>query len=224
MSPPRPRKGSALPRLSISRERAGESRGVRRAMRPLCPGRCTRAPGHRSDGPFSVTSPPRKPKSWRIDSDTRSEERHTSPPRPQKGSALPRLSISRERAGESRGVRRAMRPLCPGRCTRAPGHRSDGPFSVTSPPPKPKSWRIDSDTRSEERHTSPPRPQKGSALPRLSISRERAGVSRGVRRADGTLPPGRANVSPGQVSVSPSPPVPPGTFLSQEGSTSQRAK
>ena len=71
---------------------------------------------------------------------------------------------------------------------------------------------------------SPPRPQKGSALPGLSISRERPGESKGVRRADGTLPPGRANVSPGQVSVSPSPPVPPGTFLSQEGSTSQRAK
>ena len=58
-----------------------------------------------------------------------------SPPRPQKGSALPRLSISRERPGGSRGVRRAMRPHCPGRCTRAPGQRSDRPFSVTSPPP-----------------------------------------------------------------------------------------
>ena len=60
MSPPRPQKGSALPRLSISRERPGESRGVRRAMRPLRPGRCTRAPGQRSDRPFSVTSPTSK--------------------------------------------------------------------------------------------------------------------------------------------------------------------
>ena len=109
---------------------------MRRAMCPLSPGRCTRAPGQRSDRPFSVTSPPRKPKSWRIDSDIRSEERHTSPPRPQKGSALPRLSISRVRPGESRGMRRAMRPLRPGRCTRAPGQRSDRPFSVTSPTSK----------------------------------------------------------------------------------------
>ena len=29
-----------------------------------------------------------------------------------------------------------MRPLCPGTCTRAPGQRSDRPFSVTSPPSK----------------------------------------------------------------------------------------
>ena len=36
---------------------------------------------------------------------------------------------------------------------------------------------------------SPPRPQKGSAPPRLSFSRERAGESRGVRRADGLLLP-----------------------------------
>ena len=71
---------------------------------------------------------------------------------------------------------------------------------------------------------SPPRPQKGSAPPPLSFSRERPGESRDVRRADGTAPPGWANVSPGQVSVSPSLPVPPGTLLSQKGSTTQCAK
>ena len=36
---------------------------------------------------------------------------------------------------------------------------------------------------------SSPRPQKGSSLPRLSISMEIPGESRDVRRADGTLLP-----------------------------------
>ena len=101
--------------------------------------------------------PPRKPKSWRIDSDTRSEERHTSPPRPQKGSALPRLSISRER-GTSGGVER---------------REKGGGVSVTSPPRKPKSWRIDSDTRSERREkgNAPALPRKVHEGPRTEERR-----------------------------------------------------
>ena len=129
-------------RLTRSGEATGNpSQGVRRAMRPLCPGRCTRAPGQRSDRPFSVPqnrSPGRATESlerpmrptifiFEADSDTRAVESQRS--------AL-RLQFSRERPEESRGVRRAMRPLCPGRCTRAPGQRSDRPFSVTSPPSK----------------------------------------------------------------------------------------
>ena len=188
-SPPRPQKGSALPRLSISRERAGESRGVRRANAPALPRKVHEGPRTGERQALLCHLLPRKPKSWRIDSDTRSEERHTSPPRPQKGSALPRLSISRERAGESRGVRRADRPLLPRMVHDCPRTEERQALLCHLPPRKPKSWRIDSDTRSKERHMSSPRPQKGSSLPRLSISMEIPGESRGVRRADGTLLP-----------------------------------
>ena len=58
MSPPRPQKGSTLPRLSISRERAGESRGVRRADGPLLPRTVQDCPRREERQPFSVLFSP----------------------------------------------------------------------------------------------------------------------------------------------------------------------
>ena len=58
MSPPRPQKGSTLPRLSFSRERAGESRGVRRADGPLLPRTVQDCPRREERQPFSVLFSP----------------------------------------------------------------------------------------------------------------------------------------------------------------------
>ena len=172
-------------------------------MRPLCPGTCTRAPGQRSDRPFSVTSPPSKTE---VVAD---RFRHpfrgathvpTSAPEGQRSAATFNFE------GTSGGVERREKgnaPALPRKVHEGPRTEERRALLCHLPPRKPKSWRIDSDTRSEERHTSPPRPQKGSALPRLSISRERAGESRGVRRASAPFSPGRCTRAPGQRSDRP---------------------
>ena len=159
-------------------------------MWPLCPGTCTRAPGQRSDRPFSVTSPTSKTEL------VADRFRHpfrgathvpTSAPEGQRSAATFIFE------GASGGVERrekGRRPPSPQDGAGLPQERgATGPSLSPPPPQKPKSRRSAAVTCPGEGDMSPPRPQKGSTLPRLSFSRERAGESRGVRRADRPLLP-----------------------------------